>query len=464
MKLLNLTIFSTLLIVLFSGCVGEPSPSDKPVVDSTLPVITLTESGVFTDMKAIGFEWNSISDPRVKGVYIFKQTMGDQNSVASHYKTINNRFVTHYVDADVEPNSEYSYFFKTFSKESESAASKTYVVKTLPILNSVSWIFAKQDMPRTAKIIWRPHSNQIVKEYILERKTLEEDEWSELATIKGRLNAEYIDNDLKDNYVYKYRIRVVTYNGITSNPSKEAKVVTKALPKSVENIVATKNLPKKIKVTWNPTKQLDFDHYNVYRASSIDGSYDLVKSLKETEFTEDFQEDGENHFYRVSVVDKDDLESEYEKISAYGQTLAKPETPSLVEAVMVGDNLELKWRASDSRIKSYVVVKKASKGWFSGTPEEFVDIKSKAFVDTAIEPETTYYYTVYSTDKYNIRSKPSIEVKYTTTKDEGKIVKKVDNAEQSVKKSTQDSIEVQKAPQDGDSKIVPMEDLDMSVN
>ena len=456
MKLWNLATFLTVSILIFSGCVGTtPKPKATAVVDSTLPVITLTQNGIFTDMQAIGFEWNRIKDTRVKGVYIYKQTLGTKATNHKYYDTINGRFVTHYVDNNVKPQTQYSYYFKTFSKDSESRPSKNIIVKTLPVLNSVSWIYAVSDMPRSAKIIWRPHTNQIVKSYIIERKTLSDDKWSKIETIEGRLNAEYIDSELKDDYVYKYRIRVVTYTGIISNPSSEVKVITKALPKPIQNIMATKNLAKKIRLTWNATKIADFMHYNIYRSKSINGTYDLIASIKNSEFIDEIKEDGKDYFYRVSVVDKDGLESKSDAKSIHGKTLIKPSTPSLVEVKIVDNNLEISWNSDDSRIQSYTVVKKTSKNWLSRSSEEFTDIKSKTFVDTAIEPNTTYFYTVYSVDKFSIKSEPSIEVKFTTSQTQGKKVKI---------KGDKPSIEVEKSPSENGSSVNPMDDLDMSVN
>ncbi|WP_455756384.1 fibronectin type III domain-containing protein [Sulfurimonas sp.] len=460
MKLWTLTTFLTVLTLTFSGCIGTtPKPNDSDAIDSTLPIVELTQNGVFSDMKEIGFEWNSIKDARVKGIYVFKQTIDKELSEHKHFDTIKSRFVTHYVDRDVKPQTQYSYYFKTFSNDgSESAPSQERIVDTLPILDSVSWIHAIQDMPKSAKIIWRPHPNQIVKSYILERKTLSEDKWDELETIKGRLSAEYIDSDLKDNHVYKYRIRVETYNGITSNPSAEVKVVTKALPKQIENITATKNLPKKIQLTWSATKKVDFMHYNVYRSEDIDGGYDLVISTKTNEYIDDIEEDGKNYFYRVSVIDKDELESTHDVNSIHGQTLPKPTTPSLVGAKMVGNNLEISWKTIDDRVKSHIVTKRVKKGWFASAGEEFVDIKGNTFVDTAIEPKTTYFYTVYSVDEFSIKSEPSIEVKFTTTQDQGKVIE--------IKENIQPSVDVtKKVVEEGSQNSVQiMDDFDMSVN
>lgn len=456
MKLVNLVTFLTLLVLTFSGCVGtSPSPSETPVVDSTLPVVELTESGIFTDMKAVGFEWKSMKDPRVKGVYVYKKSFNDESSEYESTSTIENRFTTHYTDEEVEPESKYAYYFKTYTENSESNPSKEVLVTTLPILDSVSWIHAIENMPRSAKIIWRPHTNQIVKRYILERKTLEDDEWSELDTVDGRLSAEYIDSDLQDDFVYKYRIRVLTYNDIVSNPSKEVRIVTKPLPEQVQNIKATDNLPKQIKVTWNAVNTKDFANYNLYRSQSIDGSYDLIAKIKKLEFIDTIEDDGEDYFYQVSVIDKDNLESIHSIESVHGKTLAKPTRPSLVEVQMIGNTLEINWNSTDPRVKSFSVVKTSKFGWIDTTSEEFTDIKNKTFVDRAIAPESTYFYEVYSLDEFGIKSKPSIEVKYTTTKDEGTL-------QDSTVQENAPAQTIIKQQEDTQNVVQPMGDLDVS--
>ena len=363
MKLSTLSILCTASLLLLSGCVSpEPTPQQKAVTDASLPVVTLTKNGIIRDMKTVAFEWKSIQDPRVSAVYVYKRDFSNKDSKKLDYlTTIDNRFQTHFVDSSNCPDGKYSYAFRVISKDAKGELSRVYIVNTLPVLQSVAWIHSIAGLPRMAKIIWRPHSNQLVKSYILERKTLAEDEWDDIATIKGRLNAEYIDAELKDNFVYKYRLKVKTYTGMTSKPSAIVKVVTKSLPKQLENITATKNLPKKIKINWEKTQNKDFIHYNVYRSKEIDGSYDLMIETKINEYIDDIDEDGKNYFYRVSTIDKDRLESKHEVKSVHGKTLAKPLTPSLVGAKMVDNHLEISWSSKDTRVESYIVTKKAKK-------------------------------------------------------------------------------------------------------
>ena len=415
MKLWTLATFCTASLLILSGCTAKPTPKQEASIDATLPVVELTQNGTVVDMNAVAFEWKTIQDPRVKGIYVYKLFNNSKGDSDDYYDTVDNRFTTHYFDSKIKPSTEYRYYFKTFSDKAESRKSAVTLVTSLPLLNSVSWIHSIQNMPRMAKIIWRPHSNEKVKSYIIERKTLEEDKWEKHATVEGRLSAEYIDKELADNTVYKYRIRVLTYDDLISNPSKEVKVVTKPLPQAVSNIQATRNLPKEIKVTWDKTTIKDFYRYYVYRSEKVDKGYELLAKLHNNYFLDKIDEDGKQYFYRVSVVDADGLESKHDDSSIQGVTLNRPAAPAISEVKLVNNKVVLAWSSADSRTVSYVVVKRYKKGWFDEVTQEF-KVRGTKFIDPAIEPNTTYHYKVFGIDKNSIKSEPSVEVEIKSPK------------------------------------------------
>ena len=424
MKLSQLAIFYTASLILFSGCV--PSNSLLPhsesntsldggssvqeeLIDPTLQKVELTKNGIFTDMKTIAFEYKNIMDPRVKGVYVYKMN-NDESLGSEHYDTIDNRFATHYVDTNVEPGHNYKYYFKTFSEKHESVPSDIFSVNTLPVLDSVSWIHSVEGMPQTAKIIWRPHTNLKVVAYIVERKTLEKDEWKQIAKIDGRLNAEYIDTDLQNNYIYNYRVKVETYDDIISAPSKEVRVITKPLPKSIMNLTVTNNLPKVIELNWEKSNTKDFSVYNLYRSPSAEGSLDLIATLQNNHYIDDIGEDGKQYFYKVSVVDKDGLESLHQEIALQGSTLAIPQAPAITKAKFINGKIELAWKEMEGRAKTYNIIKKYKKGWLDTFEDEFTDITATSFTDANLESEVTYHYQIISVDENGLKSKPSLEV------------------------------------------------------
>ncbi len=415
MKLLNLVTSCAVSLLILSGCTGTPTPKAEAIIDETLPLIELTDKGTKTDINAIGLEWGSITNPEVKGIYIYKGSIGEKESQEiAYYDTVKSRFVTHYLDTHIEPNTEYTYQFKTYSNDAEGLMSKVKTLSSLPMMESVTWIYSVQDMPRSAKILWRPHSNEKVNAYKIQRRTLEAVEWNDVTVVSGRLSAEYIDMDLKDKFTYIYRIRVLTYDNLTSKPSKEVKVVTKPLPEDVENIVATKNLPKKVEISWNKSKVKDFKNYNIYKSTELDGSYSLLAKIVDIKYVDNVEEDGKTYFYRVSVVDKDGLESKNEANSVQGSSLRKPKAPDLVEAKLEKEKVKISWAKPESKVKTYIVEKRYKKSLFDEAIESYEDIKGTEYIDTEIQPEKTYYYKVYAVDANGIKSKPSIEVELKT--------------------------------------------------
>ncbi len=431
MKLYKLAILCAVSLLILSGCVStKPTPKKETIVDDTLPIVELTKNGTMSTMKNVALEWKSIEDPRVRGIYIYRLALDVSDADANeYYDTIPSRFSTHYLDTDIEPESRYSYYFKTYSDNAESLASPTTTITSKPIMDSVSWIHSVEGMPRSAKIIWRPHENQKVKAYLIQRRTLKADVWDDIKTVKGRLNVEFIDTKLKDKFTYKYRIKCLTYDDITSKPSKEVTVITKALPLEVTGITATTNLPKKVEIRWPAVKSKDFSHYNLYRSSNVDSGYKVIKELQNNFYVDLIEGDASRFFYRVSVVDKDGLESKHDKQSVMGITLTKPLAPAIVEAKLIDGKVHIKWSKSDPRSITYIVSKRYKKSIFDEKKEDFEGIKGDEFIDTEIYTDTIYYYQVYGVDKDYIKSEPSIEVTIVTDKNDPSLTNKKDERE-----------------------------------
>jgi fibronectin type 3 domain-containing protein len=423
MKSWTLATFFAVSLLILSGCVSsEPIPKEEALIDETLPLIELTEAGTVSDMKTIALEWKSIEDPRVRGIYIYRNKLAsDDSDDNTYYDTINSRFSTHFVDNDVEPESSYSYYFITYSNDARSLPSKATVIETLPIMESVSWIYCVQNMPRSAKVLWRQHPNQKVKAYLIQRRTLKSDVWKDLKTVYGRLNVEYIDSNLEDKFTYKYRIKCLTYDGITSKSSKEVTIITKALPLEVQNITATTNLPKRIFLQWDKSKSEDFSHYNIYRSQDIESGYKIIKKIINNQYENTIEEDGARYFYQVSAVDKDGLESKHDVNSIKGKSLQKPLTPAIIEAKLIDGIIKIRWSVPDDRAVGYVVTKTYKKNVFNEINEEFEGVTDTEFIDKEIYIDASYSYIVYSVDVDGIRSEPSIEIKIKTPKSDDRL-------------------------------------------
>lgn len=402
-------------LILFSACAKQPLAPAEPIIDPTLP--TMTINGHIKSMTTIAFEWKPLTDARVKGYYVYRNDPGSSNEKLNRIDTVDGRYVSHFTDEDLRPNTTYVYRFSSFNKKmQESEASETFRVTTNPVLPSVSFFDSIGNLPRMAKLIWRPHDNPSVKEYILERQILEKAEWEQVATIQNRLQAEYIDTRLDDNRVYKYRLRAVTYEGVESTPSDIVKVNTKPLPKTVQELFATTKEPKKIILSWTANNEKDLAFYNIYRSTSGDGGYDYYVKLNETKFEDVINEDGMNYYYKVTAVDTDGLESQMQDNPVHGSTLSKPRTPSLIDAVVKNNTAVLRWKDNGTRAQSFTIIKTTHEGWLNSITQEITGIKQTNYTVKDLLPDTRYQFQVIAVDSNNINSEPTeaVDVLFST--------------------------------------------------
>ena len=401
------SILSVGLIVLISGCQKDLNTPEKPRIDDSLPVVESSSIKHIPDINAIALEWKKIDIARASGYYIIRadmQTDGKFKRVA----VVDNKLATHYLDTDLQANSKYGYKIAlTTHKGYESRASDTIVVSTLPNFESVSLIVSISDLARQIKILWRPHSNPRVSEYIIERTSPTEAKWKKIKTIENRLNAEYIDLDLGDNEIFMYRIKAVTFDGLISNVSEITSATTKPLPGQIKALSATTDLPKKIQLSWGKSETKDVVSYNIYRASSATGSYSKLASapIGHNRFDDIINEDGEIYFYKITTVDKDQLESRKENlVPVMGSTLSKPEMPQITLAMIEGNKMILNWIARDDRTVSYNIYKISKESWSTSNEILIPNVTGLRFEDPDVVRGIEYAYKLQAIDKHGLLS------------------------------------------------------------
>ena len=404
MKRLKLTLLLALL-TFFSGCAIQPSLPSKPKVDAHLP--TVTKVRTLSDINAVALEWEPIYSERIKGYRIYR---GENGNTPVLVATIEDRYSSHYLDQGLKPNTLYSYQITVLTKDSESYPSAPVQVKTLPIPDAVPFVAAIDHLPREVKIIWRPHPYLRIDSYLIQRSTPEDQEWKDIATVKGRLSAEYIDKGLDDNQTYYYRIIAKTCDGIMSQPSKVVQANTKPRPAIVEGLSASKNLPKKVFLRWLPNKEPDIVYYKVYKSLFEIGPYISIAKTKRTEYVDLINEDGVKRYYKVTAVDKDGLESFRQDVPAIGITLGKPQPPVIVRHDFDGYRVTISWSSLDNRAVSYIVKKREIINFFKHNDYTFKNLHTTNFVDDKLKPGAKYIYKIYAVDHNGLVSEPSEEV------------------------------------------------------
>jgi len=336
-----------------SGCanVNKPAPKSNP----NLPIVKTFKA--YPDRNAIGLFWDPI--PKMSGYYI--QRFDNKKKKWIEIATIQDPYKSIYVDKDLKPNHLYKYRIATFDEKGIPSLAKEISQKTLPTIQPVIPIEAKPIKKGMVKIVFRPHLNERVNEYIIEKFNDKNTKWEELTTLKPRLNVEYIDKNLEDGKIYKYRIIAKTFDGLKSKPSKTISVSTFPKPPIVLNVTATQNLPRKIVLTFSPVKGAVA--YKIYISSSPDGFFTFYKKINSTKFTDFVNEDGFIRYYKITAVSKYNTESLLDKTpSVMGETLPLPAKP-LVSTNKINNKIEFTFTSPDNRAKKYLIIKKEKIGF-----------------------------------------------------------------------------------------------------
>jgi len=406
----SLALYTTLIGGCAISSLGDGINSKPMKQDPSLPTVKSIQT--LSDMSAVAFEWIPLSDSSdIVGYKIYRLNSVDGNGSAKLINVANlkDRAISHYVDTNLKPNTLYQYRFTAYtSDDRESKGSKTVKARTQPAIQPINYIISVGNLANKIKLLWRPHQSQRVAGYIIERSSIYNPKWIEIATVKNRFNVEYIDYGLENDRLYKYRLRVKTFDGIVSKPSKTVEVETKDLPKPIKNIETTFDMPKQIRVSWQVSKEKDIRTYRVYRSFEHDAKFDLIKETKDNFYLDRLSEDGQRAFYKVSVVDKDGLESILPDLSIDGSTLRKPSTPKLIKIISSERDITLFWDSTDNRSRQYKIIRKKKSGWITVETKEFLTKETK-FVDREVKPKDTYSYQVLSIDRYGITSKPTEE-------------------------------------------------------
>ena len=156
------------------GCSRSPdTPSQQASqYDASLPKIDTMRT--LPDINEIGFEWTPIHDDRVEGYYIYRVEGGNSKRIA----TIKDKYVSHYVDTKLKPETTYNYRMSTYSSsKKESEPSSMVSVTTTGTIESVPFLKAITGLPSRIKLVWRPHPMDRVESYIIERSELKSNEW-----------------------------------------------------------------------------------------------------------------------------------------------------------------------------------------------------------------------------------------------------------------------------------------------
>jgi len=219
MRKLTLTSLTAISLLLLNGC--NPAAMVTHQLDPNLPKLNNVKA--VTSNTSVAFEWQPVAAKQLDGINIYRTTsnayVNSPQKELIKVGAVNSPFASHYVDTGLAQNSAYTYTFTTVKGGFESAHGQVINVKTKPPFDPITFFQGFQKAPNTIKLIWRPHTNKMVKMYKVE-KSINGEKWKWIASVENRMMSEYIDTYVAPGFNYTYRIIAVGFDDSISRPSK----------------------------------------------------------------------------------------------------------------------------------------------------------------------------------------------------------------------------------------------------
>ncbi|EAL3918308.1 ferrous iron transporter A [Campylobacter upsaliensis] len=403
MRRFHLSICLASLTLLFSACsVAELTTPKQTQLNESLPKVQSLKS--ISDLSNVAFEWEPLYSENIQGFYLYRSS--EKEPQMKLVATIKDKFQTHYVDTKLESGTKYQYMMKTFNEQGHfSEEGQVIEIATQPRPEPLAFVQAITNLPERIKLIWRPHTDLRVNAYIIEKKKVEDKKFAKIGEVKNRLSAEFID-EVKANENFLYRVSALTFDGVQSEPSEVLNSTSKALPPEITHLSASNDLNGKIMLSWDALVYEDFSYFKIYATSSSFLPFTLLAKTDKNSYEDIVQGAGESKQYKITMVDKDGLESPMPKKGVEGKTLGLPASPSIILAQITSEGIVLEWADNDNRAVEYEV-----KRYGGEQNAVFKGIKEKRLRDIKALAGVEYSYEVIAIDELGQRSAPSSKVK-----------------------------------------------------
>ncbi|EMI4815438.1 fibronectin type III domain-containing protein [Campylobacter upsaliensis] len=403
MRRFHLSICLASLTLLFSACsVAELTTPKQTQLNESLPKVQSLKS--ISDLSNVAFEWEPLYSENIQGFYLYRSS--EKEPQMKLVATIKDKFQTHYVDTKLESGTKYQYMMKTFNEQGHfSEEGQVIEIATQPRPEPLAFVQAIINLPGRIKLIWRPHTDLRVNAYIIEKKKVEDKKFAKIGEVKNRLSAEFID-EVKANENFLYRVSALTFDGVQSEPSEVLNSTSKALPSEITHLSASNDLNGKIMLSWDAPVYEDFSYFKIYATSSSFLPFTLLAKTDKNSYEDIVQGAGESKQYKITMVDKDGLESPMPKKGVEGKTLGLPASPSIILAQITNEGIVLEWVDNDNRAVEYEV-----KRYGGDQNAIFKGIKEKRLRDIKALAGVEYSYEVIGIDELGQRSAPSSKVK-----------------------------------------------------
>jgi uncharacterized protein len=273
-------------------------------------------------VKKVELTWTAGKDEDIEGYNIYSAK--DKQGKFQHLKKLSGRSVGRFVDdsrgmAKLVDGNTCHYKITSYNKvDVESEATDVVSATTKPRPAKPTGLKSEGVKVKSIALSWKPNPEQDISEYYIYRTAdSREDKVAALGKVKGQ--TQYVDQNLKDDQTYYYKIQAEDKDELRSDLSETVKASTKPKPQPPQEL---KGAPKGggAEIRWQPSPEKDVASYTVYEK----GFFKPVKIAAEITQTSYLDERslkaGKERVYVVTAIDRDGLESEFSKeLTVIGQ-------------------------------------------------------------------------------------------------------------------------------------------------
>jgi fibronectin type 3 domain-containing protein len=204
----------------------------------------------------------------------------------------------------------------------------------------------------------------------------------------------YDDTGLEDTSTYHYSLKSVDAYGESDFSNMDEGYLDSAFPAVPDGLTASQGAYRdKIELSWNPLANAD--GYQVYRSTTVDGTYIKIGNLTGTSYDDsDYPGDTSTYYYKVNAYKSDGYSDFSSSVSGYRMELDAPTGVNASDG-LYRNRVEIDW-VDVPEATDYEVFRSTSAG---GSYSSLGTTATNSFTDNPSDT-STYYYKVKSIDQY----------------------------------------------------------------
>jgi len=278
------------------------------------------------ELRSIPLQWQPVLTGNVAG-YAVERGLSEDGTFAP-IALLEGRFQTNYVDRgdtgglltrsdkDGKFGDGSTFWYRVCPYDGERRISQhcspVQSGKTAAAPDPPPGIQAYSRLPRRVFLRWRPSPNTTTARYAIERSPSQSGEFDRIATVDGRFETTYLDENLGDLRVFYYRIVSINRFGGEGPPSEVVRSVTKPEPLPPIGITLVKAELGANQLRWAPNVEPDIAGYKLFRQFDGEKAPELIAKLpaETTEASDTTVPADVGVTYTLIAFDNDQLESE----------------------------------------------------------------------------------------------------------------------------------------------------------